>query len=232
MTGASTATPGLAPEQLDELRLLLEGADGVELKLTVPDRDQRPAVKALGIDPLSAQLRQVFFFDTPDLTLHQQGVILRARRTKKGERQRREAAPRGPERGLPRAAKPGRVRRRSRFHAGRVRVLRDPRRQQRSFLEQSVPGSVVIDELSILGPVTVLKLKFTPQGYEGKLVAELWQYPDGSRILELSTKAATSEAFEVAARTRQFLEQRGVDLSGEQQTKTRTALEYFAAELR
>ena len=78
----------------------------------------------------------------------------------------------------------------------------------------------------------VMKLKFSPQGYDGRLVAELWLYPDGSRILELSTKAATSDAFEVAARTRRFLEQRGVDLTGEQQTKTKSALEFFSAELR
>ena len=77
-----------------------------------------------------------------------------------------------------------------------------------------------------------MKLKFSPSGYDGRLVAELWFYPDGSRILELSTKAATTDAFEVAARTRQFLEQRGVDLTGEQQTKTKTALEYFSSELR
>ena len=62
------------------------------------------------------------------------------------------------------------------------------------------------------------------------MVAELWLYPDGSRILELSTKCAPAEAFDVAARTRVFLEGRGIDLTGAQQTKTRTALEYFSQE--
>jgi hypothetical protein len=57
----------------------------------------------------------------------------------------------------------------------------------------------------------------------------VWFYPDGTRILELSTKCAPVEAFQVAAEARAFLEQRGVDLSGEQQTKTRTALEYFTS---
>jgi hypothetical protein len=59
------------------------------------------------------------------------------------------------------------------------------------------------------------------------MVAELWFYPDGSRILELSTKALPSEGFQVAAEARAYLSTKGVDLSGEQQTKTRTALEYF-----
>ena len=38
--------------------------------------------------------------------------------------------------------------------------------------------------------------------------------PDGSRVLELSTKCEPSEAFLAAAETRAFLVQRGVDLSG------------------
>ena len=41
-----------------------------------------------------------------------------------------------------------------------------------------------------------------------------------------------SEAFQVAAETRAFLASRGVELEGEQQTKTKTALEYFARELK
>jgi hypothetical protein len=59
----------------------------------------------------------------------------------------------------------------------------------------------------------------------------MWLYPDGSRILELSTKCAPAEMFQVALETRAFLGRRGVDVSGEQQTKTRTALEYFAQQL-
>ena len=64
------------------------------------------------------------------------------------------------------------------------------------------------------------------------MVAELWTYPDGSRILELSTKCEPSSAFAVAAEARAFLVERGIDVTGVQQTKTKTALEYFAQELR
>ena len=53
-------------------------------------------------------------------------------------------------------------------------------------------------------------------------------YPDYTRILELSTKCAPAEAFDIAARARAFLAKQGIDLTGEQQTKTRTALEFFA----
>ena len=51
-------------------------------------------------------------------------------------------------------------------------------------------------------------------------------------ILELSTKCAPSEAFQVAAETRVFLTKKGVELTGEQQTKTKKALEYFSERLR
>jgi hypothetical protein len=90
---------------------------------------------------------------------------------------------------------------------------------------------VELDDLSVLGPIFVLKLKFAPRGFDRRLVAELWLYPDGSRILELSTKCRPEEAFQVAAESKAFLAEHGVDLGAEQQTKTKTALEFFSREL-
>ena len=88
-----TTTPALSAEQIQELLALSTEADSVELKLTVPESDQRSTVAALGLDPLDAQIRQVFFFDTPDLALDRQGVVVRARRDPgQGRRLRREAA--------------------------------------------------------------------------------------------------------------------------------------------
>jgi hypothetical protein len=103
---------------------------------------------------------------------------------------------------------------------------------QKAFYAQHAPEGIGLDELSVLGPMNVLKLKFTPKGFARRLVAELWLYPDGSRILELSTKCPPSEAFQAAAEARAFLHERGVDLTGEQQTKTASALKFFASELR
>jgi hypothetical protein len=64
------------------------------------------------------------------------------------------------------------------------------------------------------------------------MVAEAWFYPDGERILELSTKCPPAEMIDVALQARTFLGERGVDLSGAQQTKTATALAYFAGQLK
>ena len=59
---------------------LASGSDSVELKLTVPDAHHRSTIVALGMDPLESQIRVVAFFDTPDLALNRQGVVVRARR--------------------------------------------------------------------------------------------------------------------------------------------------------
>jgi hypothetical protein len=103
--------------------------------------------------------------------------------------------------------------------------------QQRAFYTEHAPEDVGLDDLSVLGPITLLKLKFSAAEYARPLIAELWFYPDGSRILELSTKCPPSQAFQVAAEGRVLLTGRGVDLSGEQQTKTKTALRYFSRQL-
>jgi hypothetical protein len=70
----------------------------------------------------------------------------------------------------------------------------------------------------------VLKLKFSPKELERRMVAEMWLYPDNTTLLELSTKCAPSEAFDVAAACRAYLAKSGLELSGEQETKTRKAL--------
>ena len=80
MPAPTTNPPTFSGEDLTKLLALIKEADSVELKLTVPETDQRSAVVSLGLDPLQAQIRQVFFFDTPDLTLDAQGVVVRARR--------------------------------------------------------------------------------------------------------------------------------------------------------
>src|ERR1044071_7010513 len=74
------AAPKLSDDALVELLSLMQDADSVELKLTIPESAQRSAIEALGMDPLGAQVRMVYFFDTPKLALQREGVVVRARR--------------------------------------------------------------------------------------------------------------------------------------------------------
>jgi hypothetical protein len=255
MASATPARPVLSDEDFKQLAALMKDADSVELKLTVPEHDQRSTIARLGMDPLDAQIRQVYFFDTPDLALDKHGVVVRARRIqKKGDDSVVKLRPVVP------SELPAKVRRSPGFgvevdampggfvcsgslkqtldKASVKNVVRGGRpmrklfsKEQRAFLAAHAPSGVELDDLSILGPIFVLKLKYSPEGFARKLVAELWLYPDDSRILELSTKCAPTEAFQVAAESRAFLTERGVNLAGEQQTKTRTALEFFSGHL-
>ncbi len=116
--------------------------------------------------------------------------------------------------------------------AGRRPVRRLFSKDQRALFAANAPDDVQLDDLAVLGPINVLKLKFTPRDFGRRCVAELWFYPDGSRILELSTKCPPADAFTAAAETKAFLAAHGVDLAAPQQTKTRSALEFFAKEIR
>jgi hypothetical protein len=218
----------------------------------VPESHQRSAVASLGMDPLEAQLRQVVFFDTPDLSLYRQGLVVRARRIQgKGDDSAVKLRPVVPEH------VPDRLRRSAAFRvevdalpggfvcsgalkgalrptdvravlAGERPVRKLFSKEQRALYAEHAPAGIGLDDLSVLGPILVLKLRMAPPDLGRRLVAEVWVYPDGSRILELSTRCGITEAFQVAAEARAFLAGHGIDVSGEQETKTRKALEFFA----
>ena len=245
----------LTDEELQDVLRLASGSDSVELKLTVPDAHHRSTILALGMDPLESQIRVVVFFDTPDLALNRQGVVVRARRVQgRGDDSVVKLRPvrpdelgrqlrRAPEMVVELDAMPGgyvcSATMKNRLGTTDVqRVLQGERpirklfsKPQRAFFAAHAPDGLELDDLSVLGPIFVVKLRFVPDDFARKLVAEAWLYPDGSRILELSTKCPPSEMFQVATEARAFLARRGVDIAGGQHTKTKTALEYFSQHL-
>jgi hypothetical protein len=253
---AGRAIKRLTDEQLAEAMRLARRSDSVELKLTVPATDHRATVVALGLDPLEAQIRQVFFFDTPGLELNKAGVVARARRIqgRPGDtvvklrpvdpddlpeklRQSRNVS-------VEVDAMPGgfvcsaSLKARADSDAinavalGKTRARKLFSKEQRGFFAAHAPDGLTIDELSVLGPIFVLKQTFQPKKLGRRVVAEFWLYPDNSRILELSTKCTASDAAQVAADARVFLTGKGVSLDGRQETKTKAALAYFSKQLR
>jgi hypothetical protein len=245
----------LSDVELADLLEVSGQSDSVELKLTVPDTGHRATIDALALDPLEAQIRQVFFFDTPDLKLNRAGVVARARRIQGTAHDSvvklRPVAPselsdelrKNPGFGVEVDAMPsgyvcsatlkGQVPkdRVGKVVSGQLQIRKLFSKQQRSFFDAHAPAGIGIDDLAVLGPIFVLKLKSTPRAFDRKLVSEVWLYPDGARILELSTKCAPSEMFQAAVEARAYLGKRGVDLSGEQQTKTKAALRFFSKQL-
>ena len=243
---------GFSGEQLQELLGLIKDSDSVELKVTVPDSAHRSTLTALDIDPLQAQIRVVTFFDTPDLTLNKAGVVVRARRIQgKGDDSVIKLRPVVP------SELPDDLRRSGSFNVevdalpggfvcsatmkgslrptdvkralqGDLPIRKLFSKEQRAFYAEHAPEGLALEDLTVMGPIFVLKLSYVPEEAQRKLVTELWLYPDGTRILELSTKCAPAEIFGVAVRSRSFLSKAGIDLSGQQQTKTKTALEFFA----
>jgi hypothetical protein len=249
-----TAPLRLSDQDLIQALALIKQADSVELKLTLPNAHRRAMVTALDLDPLSAQIRQVYFFDTPDLALDRAGVVVRARRVQgRGDDTVVKLRPVVP------ADLPGHLRADPQMvvevdampggyvcsaslkgeersgtrdvAAGRESARKLFTKAQRAFLAEHAPDGIGLDDLAVLGPVAVFKLKFEPPELARRVVAELWFYPDGSQVVELSTKCKPEEALEVAVESRAFLVSKGVDLGGAQTTKTRTALEFFAREL-
>jgi hypothetical protein len=254
MASASVA-PTLTDEGRAEFLALTRGSDTVELKLTVPISDRSRTGAALGVDPLDGHMRQVYFFDTPDLSLNQRGLVVRARRVQgKGDDSVVKLRPVVPEnlspelRGSPNfgvevdAMPGGYVCSGSMKHvldptnvkdavAGKIPIHKLYSKEQRALYDEHAPEGIGLDDLAILGPILVLKVKFNPEGYGRRLVAELWMYPDNSMLLELSTRCATADAFQKGMELRIFLTDRGIDLSGEQETKTKKALEFFSQRL-
>jgi len=238
--------------RIAEARSLFKDADSVELKMTVADGDRHSAVAALGLEVLDAELRQVVFFDTADLTLDHAGIIVRARRAKKGGDSVIKLRPLAP------ASVSAKLRHANGFKvevdvtaggivcsgslkaeagngdikkvlAGKRAVHKLFSSEQRALYAKHAPKGLDMDALIPFGPINVAKLKFRLKiSTEHDAVAELWFYPDSSRILELSTKCARDEAFQVLAEGRAMLLDCGVQYAAEQQTKTRKALEYFS----
>jgi hypothetical protein len=257
----SEDAPRLTDLQMNEVLQLLKKVDSVELKMTVPVAAQRATIRGLPLDPVEAEPRQVYFFDTPDLALDRAGLVVRARRIAGGRADTVvKLRPVEPDK------LPAELRRNAAFNVevdvlpggfvcsgslkgrstgqevrdaahGKLALRKVFSKEQRAFFAAHAPADAKLDVLSALGPIFVLKSVFDADMTESgaatarRMVAELWLYPDGSRILELSTKCLPREAFQVAAETRAWLVSLGIELAGAQATKTRTALSFFAAEL-
>src|SRR4051794_33143575 len=257
---AGQASGRLSDAQLTEVMRLIKGANSVELKLTVPASAHRATIQGVPMDPVEAQPRQVYFFDTPDLQLYRAGVVVRARRIQGGRGDtvvklrpiepdeistdlKNDAAFNIEVDALPggfvcSASFKGRSSGQDIRAAvsGKKRLSKIFSKAQRSFYRQHAPAGLDLDSLEALGPTFILKGRFDVQmGLDGNqprsLVAEVWLYPDGSRILELSTKCLPKEALSVAAETRAYLVANGVPTTAAQETKTRTALEFYSKAL-
>ena len=244
----------LAPRELDRLLALTRQADRIELKIVVPPAAHRSTYEALGVDLSRAQSRKVYFLETPDRLLEKHGIVVRIRSVEnRPDDSVVKLRPVSPGR------LPSRLRRSKRFvvevdampgtfvctgailrRLGRLDVERSvstgrPLRalfskEQRDLLAAHTPDRLTIDDLTLFGPVDVRRRKIRPGGKGRVLTVEQWTYPDGSRILELSTRCPAKAAVRVTADLAALLRAHGVGVTTDvQQTKTGATLAYFGS---
>jgi hypothetical protein len=253
---ASSGAPGLSPEQIGQVIELLKGANSVELKLSVPHVSHQATIRAIGLDPVEAQPRQAFFFDTPGLALNRAGLVVRVRRTQGGTADTviklRPVDPATLDKDL-RLSESFKVevdvmpggfvcsaslkgvcptKEARDVTAGLAPLSSLFSKEQRAFFKAHAPANVSLDKLSVLGPTFVLKAKHQPKDFDRRIVVEMWLYPDGSRILEVSTKGLPAEAFQVGATFKAYLAKLGVSLAAKQETKTKAALDFYKAKVK
>ena len=238
-----------------EILKLAKGSTSIELKLSVPDTGKRAALKSIGLDPVEAQPRQAFFFDTPDLDLYRAGLVVRARRIQGGDGDTviklRPVDPAAIDPELRRSASfkievdvmPGGFVCSASFKgvcsgqevldvtAGAMPLRKLFSREQRAFYDAHAPAGLTMDKLVVLGPTFLLKARHQPKDFDRRITVELWLYPDGSRILEISTKCLPDEAFQVGTEFKAYLADKGIVLGADQSAKTKSSLEFFSAQL-
>jgi hypothetical protein len=252
---AATAAASFSGEDVKKILDLAKNSKSIELKLSVPLSGHRATIASIGLDPVEAQPRQVYFFDTADQALNRAGLIVRARRIQGGRADTvvklRPVDPATIDAELKRSdafkveldAMPGGFICSASYKGvatgqevldvtvGTMPIRSLFSKEQRAFYDKHAPAGIDMNSLLTLGPTFLLKSKHQPKNFARPITVEMWLYPDGSRILEVSTKCLPAEAFQAGAEFRSWLGDCGIAISASQQTKTKTALDYFGAQL-
>ena len=199
---------------------LAKGSNSIELKLSVPldrpSRDDQEHRARSGRSAAAAGLLLRYARPGPEPGRRgRPGPAHPGRWRRHGD----QAAPGGPVHHRPGDSPLGGVQGRGRRDAGRLRLLGVRSRafargqevldvsagtlalrkifskEQRAFYDAHAPAGVTMDKLAILGPTFLLKARHQPKDFDRRITVEMWLYPDGARILEISTKCLPEETF-------------------------------------
>ena len=254
-SAAGQVVRSLSPKDLKKLLHLVRNSKSIEIKVSVPMAEHQRTALSIGLDPIEAQLRHVYFFDTADQALNRAGLIVRARRIQGGRADTviklRPVDPAKIDAELKRSdafkvevdAMPDGTFLCSASYKGEAtgQEVRDVAEgtktirslfssEQLAFYDAHAPADVKMNSLQVQGPILVLKAKHRPKEFKRGITVELWLWRDGKHILEISTKCLPAEAFQTGVEFRHYLEEHGVNVGTKQETKTRTAMEKFKAE--
>jgi hypothetical protein len=235
-------------EDLDRMFTLVRSVGQVELKFTVADASHEAVRALLGVG--AERVRNVYYLDTPDLTLRSHGVIARVRGGQRLNDSVVKLRPMDPERvsaALRRREDfsvevdvtpdsficSGALKHRLGRHAveravqGRhgLRTLFSD--QQLALIDGRLSGRVTADDLEALGPVEVHRTRPRYEGLGRGLELQEWMYPDGSRLLEVSTRCTAADLLQTAVQAKAFLDRHHIVQSGPRPTKADATLDYF-----
>lgn len=232
----------------------IKGADKVEIKITVRKCDEKLAYQALDIGHRDGVRRDIYFYDTPNLTLNKAGVVLRARAIADDDHDSVVKI---------RPVDPDKVDDKWRDTAGfkieadtvgekvvmsaslkasqkkkAIEKVADEdkkdtisdlfSKEQKKFLADFYDADLDLDDLTVLGPVKTLRADIERPGMAYELTAEYWTLPDDSHLLEVSIKCPPDEAVVAREVFKAFLAGHGLDPNGAQATKTSLALRSLA----
>jgi hypothetical protein len=225
----------------------MAGADGVEIKATIPQNQIQLALEAYGLK-LDDSERYIYFFDTPDLELFEQGVIARARRVvgalhdstvkfrpvdpdsvppvwrkHSGFKIEADCGATGVVKSasLTVPVAKGQIKR---VVAGKEPIASLFTEQQLLFLLSMANKKIDYAKIVVMGPMRVWKWKHNDPGLPWPITGELWKRADGSQIFEVSIKVPVVQAAAATAGFMAFLAEVGAEREDGQQAKTRWAL--------
>ena len=228
----------------------------LEFKVTVLPAEE-PSVQAelrrAGVDPAR---RKVYFYDTSELALFAEDLVLRARVTDGYDddstvKLRPLPLPDVParwratdgvrieldvvgERRVPSAKLDGQPDRGEieRVEDGALQLSKLFSRAQEELVADGLPSGVSLDDLAVLGPVDALKWDLPPATFPYKLAVEQWSLPDGTHFVELSFKATPDEAHVAEQAFHALLDRLQIGHDGDPDPKTPRVLRFFAARRR
>lgn len=247
-TAASSPPPGDAD--------IFVGMDAVEIKVTIrPDQELR-AEREMQVNEDTAEIRVIYFYDTPDLDLLNAGIAVRSRLVK-GDADDSTVKFRPVEQAN--ISEAWKILEGFKLEADCVgeRVVRSASltclqtrdeidevaegkrpidklfsQDQERFLTEFSSHPIDFSKLSVMGPIRVLRWKLEHKGFPYRLTVEEWRLPDGDDLVEVSIKTSPEDAATARTAFEAHLAKLGLDPQGAQETKTRTALEYFAKTLK
>lgn len=232
------------------------GTEAVEIKATIPHHQVRKALKNYRLDQNNDDERYIYFFDTPELDLFQEGIVIRARRRIGDQHDTtmkfRPVDPNGvsedwrrfagfkieadaSEKGVVKSAsltmpvKKGHIKQVAKGKKSVPSLFTD---DQKMFLLTLAEKKIDIGKIVPLGPISASRWKINSEALPWPMTVELWKRGDGAMILEVSIKVPVVQAAAATAGFFAMLAEVGAERDNAQQAKTRWALTYHADQLR